>query len=187
MRVFRLLAIGIVLLILVGAVLGSACAGPRGEPGAKGEDGVGIQDIVNNLAGTITFILTNGDSYTSDYVTGPQGEKGDKGDTGPQGEQGPPGPTMIVAMGSVNMDGTLVSSYNVTSCVWNSIYQRYEIGLTGVDYAVGSYVTVVTPDYVFGDSAGYNSSTQGKLLVEILDSEGNPTQGWFSFMVLECP
>jgi hypothetical protein len=183
MRSFRLMAITVLLLACVS--LGSACTGAKGEPMEKGEDGVGIQEIVNNLDGTITFVLTNGDSYTSDYVTGPQGEKGDKGDPGAQGEHGVPGPSMIVAMGSIDMDGTVLRGYNVTGCIWNAIYQRYEITLEGVNYGAGSYVTVVTPDYLFGNSAGYNSSTQGKLLVEIHNSAGNHVQGYFSFMVMD--
>ena len=72
MQLFRFLAIMVLLLACVS--LGSACTGAKAEPGEKGEDGVGIQEIVNNLDGTITFVLTNGESYTSDYVTGPQGE-----------------------------------------------------------------------------------------------------------------
>jgi hypothetical protein len=184
MRHFRFMAI--VVLLLACVVLGSACGSAKGGQAEKGEDGVGIQEIVNNPNGTITFILTSGESYTSDDLTGPQGEKGDKGDTGAQGAQGVSGPSMIVAMGSINTDATILRGYNVTSCIWNNINQRYEITLTGIYYAAGNYVTTVTPCYLFGDSAGY-SSTQGKLLVEIHDSAGNPTQGWFSFIVLECP
>ena len=185
MRLYRFMAITVLLLACV--VLGSACGSAKGGQIEGGEAGVGIQEIVNNPNGTITFILTNGVSYTSDDLTGPQGEKGDKGDTGAQGVQGVAGPSMIVAMGNVNTDGTVLRGYNVTSCIWNNTNQRYEITLTGINYAAGNYVTTVTPCYLFGDSAGYSSSTQGKLLVEILDSAGKPTQGWFSFMVLECP
>jgi len=71
MRFFRLLAVTVLLLACV--VLGSACAG------AKGADGVGIQSIANNTDGTLTIYLTNGQSYTTGDLTGPQGDKGDTG------------------------------------------------------------------------------------------------------------
>src|SRR5512136_986457 len=117
MRHFRFMAI--VVLLLACVVLGSACGSAKGAQAEKGEDGVGIQEIVNNPNGTITFVLTNGESYTSDDLTGPQGEKGDKGNTGAQGAQGVAGPSMIVAMGNVNTDATVLRGYNVSSCIWN--------------------------------------------------------------------
>ncbi len=82
MRFFRLMAIGLALLLLAGAILGTACAGAKGEQGPKGADGVGMKNIVNNGDGTFTVRLSNGMEYTTDDMTGPQGEKGDKGDTG---------------------------------------------------------------------------------------------------------
>jgi len=39
----------------------------------KGTDGVGISSIVPNNDGTLTFYYTNGTSYTSPNLTGPQG------------------------------------------------------------------------------------------------------------------
>jgi hypothetical protein len=77
--------------LLVGAVVGTACTGPQGEQGA---DGAGIQDVVSNADGTITFTLTNGQTYTTNNLTGlqgPQGEQGIQGPTGDTGAQGPQG------------------------------------------------------------------------------------------------
>jgi len=103
MRFFRLVAIGVVLLVLVSSVLGMACAGAQGEQGPKGDpgaDGVGIETVVDNGDGTITIGLTDGSEYTTAMVTGPQGPQGEqgiqgiqgpKGDTGDQGSQGPQG------------------------------------------------------------------------------------------------
>ena len=88
MRFLRLMAIGVVLLVLVGAVLGTACAGAEGEQGPQGGDGVGIQNVASNGDGTVTISLTDGSTYTTDMVTGPQGPQGVKGDTGAQGIQG---------------------------------------------------------------------------------------------------
>jgi hypothetical protein len=79
-RFFRYMAITVLLVACV--VLGSACAG------AKGENGVGIESVVNNADGTITVDLTNGESYTSDDLTGPQGPQGVQGIQGLQGIQG---------------------------------------------------------------------------------------------------
>jgi hypothetical protein len=66
MRFFRLVAIGVVLLVLVGAILGMACTGAQGEQGPKGETG-------------------------ATGASGPQGEQGIQGIQGPQGLQGEPG------------------------------------------------------------------------------------------------
>ena len=86
MRFFRLLAITVLLLACV--VLGTACAGAKGEQGLQGPKGnsgatgTGIENIVNNGDGTFTVNLTNGTAYTTNNFTGPQGIQGEKGDTG---------------------------------------------------------------------------------------------------------
>ena len=67
-------------------------AGPQGEPG---EDGKGIFTTISNSDGSITFVYTDGSSYTTPSLVGPQGEQGMTGETGsvgPQGEQGVQGP-----------------------------------------------------------------------------------------------
>ncbi len=76
MRFFRLLAITVLLLACV--VLGSACAGAKGEQGPRGDTGAtGLQGIQG----------VKGD--TGDQ--GPQGIQGEQGEQGPQGIQGLPG------------------------------------------------------------------------------------------------
>jgi hypothetical protein len=183
MRLFRFVAVAVLLLACV--VMGSACAGAKGEQGPKGDtgaDGVGIENIVNNGDGTFTVNLTNGVKYTTDNLTGPQGVKGD---TGTQGVQGELGPSMIVAMGNINSDGTVSKGYNITSSTWNDAARRYEIRLTGINYQYQGYVTLVTPEPspVYADYGSY----LGMLVVGLRDSTGTPAKGAFSFMVLECP
>ncbi len=75
--------IGVVALMVVVLVLGTACAG---------KNGVGIESIEDNYNGTFTIYLTDGSSFTSSDLPGLQGEKGDKGDKGDQGLQGIQGP-----------------------------------------------------------------------------------------------
>ncbi len=196
MRFFRLLATSVVLLVLFGGLLGTACTGAKGERGENGADGVGIEDVVNNANGTITVILTNGEKYTSDNLTGPQGAKGDKGDTGPQGPQGiqgtqgPPGPNTIAAMGNIAADCTIIRGYNVTSCIWEDTYARYRIALTGISYSENSYVTMVTPELgpLFLDVAyaSYGQSSDN-LIVQICDQHMAPIRSDFSFVVLGYP
>jgi hypothetical protein len=95
MRFFRLLAITVLLLACV--VLSSACAGAKGEEGPAGPKGntgatgVGVENVVNNGDGTFTVNLTNGESYTTDNLTGPRGEQGEQGTQGIQGPPGMPG------------------------------------------------------------------------------------------------
>jgi hypothetical protein len=138
--------------------------------------------------------LTNGQSYSTSELTGPQGEqgtqgeKGDKGDQGiqgVQGVQGVPGPNMIVAMGVINQSAQIVEGYNVTSCEWTSSY--YLIGLTGITYDESHYVTAVTPIWSSNEHFPVITSVEGKLIVGLIDTTGTPGKGSFSFMVLEFP
>lgn len=123
--------------------------------------------------------------------TGPQGlqgEKGDTGDTGLQGPQGIPGeagPSMMVAMGVINSNGGVLQGYNVAGCTWNDTYDWYEITLTGISYFWTGWVTSITPAAGVDCFAGFGS-VSGKLTVHIFDSEGNPMQSVFSFMVLDA-
>jgi len=205
MRFFRFAAIMVLLLACV--VLGTACAG------AKGADGVGIEGIVDNGDGTVTFMLTDGSNHTSDIVTGPQGPqglqgeqgiqgpkgdtgapgvqgiqgtqglKGDTGDQGLQGIQGEPGPNMIVAMGIISQAGTISQGHNVTSCTWNATSHWWEITLTGITYGA-NYVTLVTPFWNTFAFCAYGSSS-GRLIVAMHDGS-NYVQCGFSFMVLDA-
>ncbi len=79
--------------------------GPQGMTGAagtNGADGVGISSTVDNGNGTYTFNYTDGSSFTTSDLTGPQG------DTGVQGAQGPQG--MTGAAGANGTDGVGISS-----------------------------------------------------------------------------
>jgi hypothetical protein len=58
----------------------------------NGRDGKGIISTVNNGNGTFTFNYTDGSSFTTGNLTGPQGPTGPAGATGPAGPAGPQGP-----------------------------------------------------------------------------------------------
>lgn len=72
MRLSRAVAVGVVLLALVGVFLGASCAGPQGERGPQGE------------AGAMGPAGPAGSA-------GPEGPQGLQGLQGPQGAQGPQG------------------------------------------------------------------------------------------------
>lgn len=173
MKAIRILSL-VVLVVVVGLGLGTACTGEQGLKGDPGAEGVGIEDIVNNGDGTITVNLSNGESYTTDNLTGPQGI------------QGSPGPNMIVAMGTISSGGDIRRGYNIDSCTYNVSAQRYEITLTGITYLAGQFVTVVTPENSWACFAGWGSGS-GMLHVTIRGIDGNPGAGMFSFVVLQCP
>lgn len=77
--------------------------GERGLRGQAGEDGIGIESIVQTTASStdggnniLTITLTDGNQTTFNVKNGSkgsQGEQGPQGSTGPRGEQGPQGPT----------------------------------------------------------------------------------------------
>jgi hypothetical protein len=74
-----ILVMAIMVLLITCVVLGSACGGEEGE---QGTDEVAIQNIVNNGDGTFTVNLTNGEKYTTDNLTGPDGSDTDIGLSG---------------------------------------------------------------------------------------------------------
>jgi hypothetical protein len=173
MRILRLLAVGLVLLALTGAMLGTACAGARGGQGAQGETGATGATGVTGATGAAG-------------ATGPQGETGATGPQGIQGIQGPAGPNMIVAMGAINLDGSIANGYNVDNCTWKASWVCYEITLTGVTYTYDNYVTLITPTNSPRCFGGYGSAS-GKLYVYLYNIDGTEIQGYFSFMVLKAP
>jgi len=183
MRYFRLMAIGIVLLILVGGVLGTACASAEGEQGQKVDTGV---------AGTVGATGPQGPQGPKGDTgaAGPQGVQGiqgPKGDTGPQGPQGVPGLNMVVAMGTVTPEGNIYSGYNVSSVTFNASSHYYNITLTGINYSFLNYVTLVSlVDSVNSGRTIESISGEGKLLVHIYDDAGNPVQDYFHFVVLDA-
>jgi hypothetical protein len=65
--------------------------GIQGAAGAQGAAGVGITSTINNGNGTYTFNYSNGSSFTTANLTGPQGAQGIQGPQGLQGIQGPAG------------------------------------------------------------------------------------------------
>ena len=150
--------------------------------------------MVNNGNGTITFKMTDGTSYTTANLTGPQGAQGLqgpqglKGDTGAQGIQGPAGPSMIVAMGTIGSTGNILIGHNVTNCVYDSYAQQYVITLKDIHYSTDEYVTLVSvedPDNVIADDytiAHYSSG--GQLIVKVETPDFVYYRG-FSFVVLE--
>ena len=62
--------------------------GPSGMAGTPGSAGVGIASAVNNGNGTFTLNFTNGSSFTTSNLTGPQGPAGAIGATGTNGVDG---------------------------------------------------------------------------------------------------
>lgn len=62
--------------------------GIQGAAGTQGAAGVGITSTVNNGNGTYTFNYSNGSSFTTANLTGPQGAQGIQGPQGVQGLQG---------------------------------------------------------------------------------------------------
>ena len=187
--------------------------GPQGETGAQGLQGVqGIQGPPGTPGIGVEWVgewdsatlyakydavgyqgssyISRQNSNTNNLPTDPNWwdvwvEKGDTGSTGADGLDGAPGPNMIVAMGVVLPNGTLVQSYNVTSCVWDAGNSEYLIQLTGITFDMTDYVVLVTP----AGSAGFSwfyIDMSGSLAIGFT---ANPqyVQCMFSFVVLECP
>ena len=70
--------------------------------GEKGATGVGIENTEDNNDGTFTIKYSDGSSFTTKNLMGPQGEQGLKGDRGEKGEQGVQG-----AAGEIGPQGAI--------------------------------------------------------------------------------
>ena len=94
--------------------------GPQGPQGPMGQDGVGISSIINNGNGTLTFQYTNGNTFTTPNLTGPQGlqgaigQQGPAGPIGPQGIQGLPGAAYSPGVG-INISNNIISNTGDTN------------------------------------------------------------------------
>ncbi len=143
MRFCRLMATGVLLLVLAGAILGTACGGAA--------DGVGIQDVVSNDNGTITITLTNGSTYTTDNLTGPQGPQGIQGATGATGATGAAGaqgvPGTARAWAWVRADGSIAN-------------QGGEATITVTKSGTGVYCIETDPD-ILGNYGPMIATIQG--------------------------
>ena len=83
-----------------GAIGQQGIQGNTGAQGPVGDDGNGIVSTIDNGDGTFTFTYTDGSSFTTSNLTGPQGAQGNTGATGQQGIQGNTG-----AQGVQGVDG----------------------------------------------------------------------------------
>ncbi|MFD2035516.1 hypothetical protein ACFSKL_11985, partial [Belliella marina] len=98
--------------------------GPAGADGQDGIDGVGISSTTDNGDGTFTITYTDGSTFTTSDLTGPQGDPGfssesmpgESGAPGSPGEPGGPGEGVTIVH---NADGVWV--YDGTTNTWTNI------------------------------------------------------------------
>ena len=108
----------------------------------NGRDGKGITSTVDNGNGTFTFNYSDGSSFTTGNLTGPQGPIGPAGPQGPQGIQGVAGPAGTNGQNGVSVTNSFVqndSLYVVLSSgqTLNTGYVRGPVGATGPTGATG--------------------------------------------------
>lgn len=150
---------------LYAATAGNNLPGPTGPPGANGQDGVGVASTLDNNDGTFTINYTDGSSFTTTDLIGPQGEQGPIGPTGltgPQGVQGPLGNDGVDGLdGQDGADG--LSAYEVWLSLGNTgTEQDFIDSLTGPTGANGKNALIKTTD----EPAGSNC-TNGGVKIEV--------------------
>lgn len=146
---------------------------PKGAPGEKGDDGIGIASIskteTSGLTDTYTITYTDG---TTDTITVTNGAKGDPGDTGNGIAQ------VDITYGQSNSINSIPSDWyesqgslapTAYAYIWTRRVMTYTDGTTTTDYSV-SYSTYITDiSYTYGVSASaetypttwYNSGGTG--------------------------
>ena len=137
----------------------------------NGRDGKGITSTVNNGNGTFTFNYTDGSSFTTGNLTGPQGPTGPAGATGPagpQGLQGIAGPAGANGQNGVSVTNSFVQ--NDTLYVVLSSGQTLNTGyVRGAQGRPGERIVIKTTV----EPLGVNCSTGGVKLEFGLDVNDN--------------
>jgi hypothetical protein len=83
-------------------------AGTPGPAGPQGATGNGIASTIDNGNGTFTFNYTDGSTFTTSNLTGPQGIQGVPGAQGIQGDVGPQGPIGLTGpAGATGLQGPI--------------------------------------------------------------------------------
>ncbi len=136
----------------------TGAAGANGKDGINGNDGVGVTSTVDNGDGTFTINYSDGSTFTTSNLTGPQGPKGDTGADGKNGSNGAPGPKGDPGKDGVNgsngTDG--VDGVGITNTIDNGD------GTFTINYSDGTSFTtsnLTGPQGPKGDSG--NNGTPG--------------------------
>ena len=86
------------------------CKDCQGITLLKGTDGVGIVSITAQEDGTFVFLYSDGTTYTSPDLTGPQGIQGIQGIQGPAGTNGTDGTNGVIILHSEFVHSTSITT-----------------------------------------------------------------------------
>lgn len=126
--------------------------GPAGASGLNGADGVGIVSTVDNGNGTFTLNYSDGSSFTTTDLTGPQGPQGATGLTGavgPQGPQGVQGPTGAIGpQGIQGIPGPSImniqnTSLSFTTSVNSTVRNNYVLSSESLTIPENGYYMLI--------------------------------------------
>ncbi|WP_194428404.1 Lcl domain-containing protein [Psychroflexus planctonicus] len=161
---------------------GSSIPGPAGE---DGDDGVGITSTTDNNDGTFTLNFSDGSSFTTSDLTGPQGPIGAPGNDGIDGENGDDG--VGITSTTDNNDGTFTLNFSDGSSFTTSdltgpqgpIGTPGNDGLDGEDGEDGVGITSTTDNndgtFTFNFSDGSSFTTSDLTGPQGIASSGNNT------------
>ncbi len=120
---------------------------------------------------------------------GPAGPPGPEGPRGADGAAGAPGPSvdmslLPIAFGHVDANAELFYGKNVGTPIWNAGASQYEIPIldpsgTPLIYFYENYATVASADV---ELTAMVSSNAQKLVVRLIDKDGQRVQGPFQFV-----
>tara|TARA_R110000782_G_scaffold11362_2_gene34620 strand:- start:2586 stop:3671 length:1086 start_codon:yes stop_codon:yes gene_type:complete len=130
--------------------------GASGSSGPSGSVGNGIDEIVNNGNGTLTFVFTDSTSYTTPSLIGPSGSSGPQGPAGTAVLNGLDIPNQqiryVAYTGPSNDRVEILSSANIfTRKVWSRSSTTLTIAAETHGLSSGDYVVIMnaSTNYIY--------------------------------------
>lgn len=157
-------------------------SGAQGAQGPAGQDGVGIFTTITNDNGSFTLVFTDGSSYTTPSLVGPQGAQGLQGEPGPIGPQGEQGADGTDGVSAYETWLSLGNSGSEEDFIASLTGPQGEPGLTPIDVTLSNDSIEFT--YANGLSVGspfpQGNSSSGVPIGTIVSFGGSePPAGWF--------
>jgi hypothetical protein len=161
------------------------CKDCQGITLLKGNDGKGIVSVTSNGNGTFTYLYTDGTTYITPNLTGPNGTNGTNGTNGATGATGPQGPAGVCPCEQVyhTTERLGIDSLVISPGLSTILGTSYTVpvgtptGLYRLNYS--AYITYAIDAGFTGGLLTYNAYNDGVLI----DAQANRVHSFYSTFV----